>query len=461
MSDFVGKLTDWTGELAGLLWGNPLTLVILLGMGLYLTIRLGLVQIRGFRHSIGLISGTYHRPHHEGQITHFQALSTALSATVGTGNIAGVATAISLGGPGALFWMWMTAFFGMATKFTECTLSLKFRQVDANGDISGGPMYTLLHGLRMKRMAVLFASFALIASFGIGNMVQANSVVDGLGYLFPQIRDSAWLAGGVLAFLVGLVILGGVRRIARVASAIVPFMALLYVGAAILVLINHAAEIPSALATILNHALNPWAVGGAAVGEAIRWGVARGLFSNEAGLGSSPMAHAAAKTNEQVREGLVAMMEPFIDTLVICTMTGLVIVVTGAYTLQQDDLVGAALTAHAFQSSIGVAGAGVVGVGLSLFAFSTMIAWSYYGDRSARFLFGEGAVRPYRLLFTFLVMIGAAVPLKLVWNIADVTNILMALPNLLSLALLAGLAQRLKNEYFARSFMVEQEQAGS
>jgi AGCS family alanine or glycine:cation symporter len=380
---------------------------------------------------------------------------------VGTGNIAGVATAISLGGPGALFWMWMTAFFGMATKFTECTLSLKFRQVDANGDISGGPMYTLLHGLRMKRMAVLFASFALIASFGIGNMVQANSVVDGLGYLFPQIRDSAWLAGGVLAFLVGLVILGGVRRIARVASAIVPFMALLYVGAAILVLINHAAEIPSALATILNHALNPWAVGGAAVGEAIRWGVARGLFSNEAGLGSSPMAHAAAKTNEPVREGLVAMLEPFIDTLVICTMTGLVIVVTGAYTLQQDDLVGAALTAHAFQSSIGVAGAGVVGVGLSLFAFSTMIAWSYYGDRSARFLFGEGAVRPYRLLFTFLVMIGAAVPLKLVWNIADVTNILMALPNLLSLALLAGLAQRLKNEYFARSFMVEQEQAGS
>ncbi len=460
MSDFVAELTVWTGELAGLLWGNALTLVILLGMGLYLTLRLGLVQIRGFRHSIDLISGTYHRPEHAGQITHFQALSTALSATVGTGNIAGVATAISFGGPGALFWMWVTAFFGMATKFTECTLSLKFRQIDVNGEISGGPMYTLLHGLQMKRMAVLFASFALVASFGIGNMVQANSVVDGLGYLFPQLRDSAWLVGGILAFLVGLVILGGVRRIARVASTIVPFMALLYVGAAILVLINHAAEIPFALATILNHALNPWAVGGAAVGEAIRWGVARGLFSNEAGLGSSPMAHAAAKTNEPVREGLVAMMEPFIDTLVICTMTGLVIVVTGAYTLQQEDLVGAALTAHAFQSSIGVAGAGVVGVGLSLFAFSTIIAWSYYGDRSARFLFGEGAVRPYRLLFTFLVMIGAAIPLKLVWNLADVTNILMALPNLLSLALLAGLVRRLKNEYFARSFTIERERVG-
>ncbi|MFQ5642408.1 MAG: alanine/glycine:cation symporter family protein, partial [Thiogranum sp.] len=328
-----------------------------------------------------------------------------------------------------------------------------------HGEISGGPMYTLLHGLKMKRTAVMFASFALMASFGIGNMVQANSVVDGLGYLFPDVRNNSWLVGGILAFLVGLVILGGVSRIARVASAIVPAMALLYISAAILVLFNHADRIPSALATILNHALNPWAVGGAAVGEAMRWGVARGLFSNEAGLGSSPMAHAAARTDEPVREGLVAMLEPFIDTLVICTMTGLVIVVTGAYTLQRDDLVGAALTAHAFQSSLGASGAGVVGIGLSLFAFSTMIAWSYYGDRSARFLFGERAVQPYRVLYIFLVMIGAAIPLKLVWNIADITNILMALPNLLSLALLAGLAQRLKTEYFSRPFKRENSKA--
>jgi AGCS family alanine or glycine:cation symporter len=355
--------------------------------------------------------------------------------------------------------MWVTAFFGMATKFTECTLALQFRRIDDKGEIAGGPMYTLLHGLNMKKTAVMFASFALIASFGIGNMVQANSVVDGLSYLFPQVRDNAWMVGVILALLVGMVILGGVRRIARVASAIVPFMALLYVGAAILVLINHVDRIPAAFSTILNHALNPWAVGGAAVGEAIRWGVARGLFSNEAGLGSSPMAHAAARTNEPVREGLVAMMEPFIDTLVICTMTGLVIVVTGAYTVQQDDLVGAALTAHAFQSSIGVAGASVVGIGLSLFAFSTIIAWSYYGDRCAYFLFGDGAVLPYRVLYTFLVMAGAAVPLKLVWNIADVTNILMALPNLLGLALLAGLAQRLKNEYFSRPFTVAEPEA--
>jgi len=459
MNEFIAQLTAWTGQVAGALWGSGLTLLILLGMGLYLTLRMGLVQVRGFRHSVALISGGYDNPEHEGQISHFQALATALSATVGTGNIAGVATAISLGGPGALFWMWVTAFFGMATKFTECTLALNFRRVGAGGEVAGGPMYTLLHGLNMKRAATLFAVSALIASFGIGNMVQANSVVDGLGYLFPQVRDNAWLAGTVMALLVGMVILGGVTRIARVASAIVPFMALLYIGAAVLVLINHVEAIPQAFSTIINHALNPWAVGGAAVGEAIRWGVARGLFSNEAGLGSSPMAHAAARTNEPVREGLVAMMEPFIDTLVICTMTGLVIVVTGAYSIEQDDLVGAALTAHAFQSSIGVAGAGVVGVGLSLFAFSTMIAWSYYGDRSAHFLFGEGAVRPYRVLYTFLVMIGAAVPLKLVWNIADITNLLMALPNLLSLALLAGLVQRLKNEYFSRSFRIATSEA--
>ena len=449
MSDPIAVLTGWTGDLAGLLWGNSLTLLVLLGMGLYLTLRMGFVQIRGFRHSVELVSGRYSCSTDAGQISHFQALSTALSATVGTGNIAGVATAISLGGPGALFWMWMTAFFGMATKFTECTLALKFREIAPDGSIAGGPMYTLLNGLKMKRTATLFASFALVASFGIGNMVQANSVVDGLGYLYPAVRENGWLVGCVMAFLVGLVILGGVNRIAHVASAIVPLMALMYVSAALLVLFNYADRIPQALATIFNHALNPWAMGGAAVGEAIRWGVARGLISNEAVLGSSPMPHAAARTNEPAREGLVAMLEPFIDTLVICTMTGLVIVVTGAYTIKQDDLVGAALTAHAFQSSLGPAGAAVVGIGLSLFAFSTIIAWSYYGDRSAHFLFGERAVGPYRVVFTFLVLVGAAVPLKLVWNIADITNILMALPNLLSLAMLAGLVKGMKSAYFS------------
>jgi alanine or glycine:cation symporter, AGCS family len=446
----IETLTELTGDLAGLFWNNGLTLLILLGTGLYLTLRLRFVQVTGFMHAWMLISGRLSHKTDQGEVSHFQALSTALSATVGTGNIAGVATAISLGGPGALFWMWVTAFIGMATKFTESTLALKFREVDADGTVAGGPMYTLLHGLGMKPVAILFAVFALIASFGIGNLVQANSVVDGLGYIWPGFKQYGWVMGVIMSVMVGSVILGGVRRIAVVASAIVPFMVIVYVGAALFVLVSNAAEIPAALATIFNLALNPWAAGGAAVGEAMRWGVARGLFSNEAGLGSSPMAHAAARTNEPVREGLVAMMEPFIDTLIICSMTGLVIVLSGAYQNGDDALVGAALTAHAFSLSFGDFGAMVVGFGLTLFAFSTMIAWSYYGDRSARFLFGKKAVIVYRIVYTLVIIIGAAVPLKLVWNIADISTILMALPNLLSLLLLAGLVKRMKTDYFSK-----------
>jgi len=456
MDQFLETLTTYSGNIAGLLWGSKITLAALLGVGLYLTWKMRFIQLRGIKHSFEIISGKYSSKKDVGEVSHFQALATALSATVGTGNIAGVATAISLGGPGALFWMWVTAFFGMATKFVECTLAVKFREVSPDGQISGGPMYTLLHGLKMRRMATLFAVFALLASFGIGNMVQANSVVDGLSYIYPSLKDNGWVVGVILATMVGLVILGGVKRIARVASTIVPFMALLYIAASVIVLANYASEIPNAIVTILNHALNPWAVGGAAVGEAIRWGVARGLFSNEAGLGSSPMAHAAARTNEPVREGLVAMIEPFIDTLIICSMTGLVIIVTGAYIDRPDDLVGAALTAHAFSQSLGDSGAWIVGFGLSLFAFSTIIAWSYYGDRSARFLFGEKAVMPYRVFYIMLVIFGAAVPLHLVWNVADTMNILMAVPNLVCLIFLAGLAKKLSDDYFSRPHTVTQ-----
>ena len=443
-------LTEFTGKVAGMLWNNGLTMLILVGTGLYLTIKLRFIQITGFRHSINLIRGKYTNKDDPGEVSHFQALSTALSATVGTGNIAGVATAISLGGPGALFWMWVTAFVGMATKFTESTLALKFREINDQGEVSGGPMYTLLHGLKMKRTAMLFAVFALIASFGIGNLVQANSVVDGLSFIWPELRDYGWLIGVIMAMMVGMVILGGVKRIAKVASTIVPFMAMTYIFSAFIVLMMNVEQIPQALHTIFNSALNVSAVGAAAVGEAIRWGVARGLFSNEAGLGSSPMAHAAAKTKEPVREGLVAMMEPFIDTLVVCSMTGLVIVITGAYLTADAETVGAALTAYAFSQSIGDSGAMIVGFGLMLFAFSTMIAWSYYGDRSARFLFGEQAVKPYRVIYTVLIVVGAAVPLQLVWNIADITTILMALPNLLAIFLLSALVKKIKDDYFAK-----------
>jgi len=442
-------LTELSGQLSGLLWGSWLTLGGLLGVGVYLTLRLGFVQIKGFKHSIHIIQGKYACPEDRGDVSHFQALSTALSATIGTGNIAGVATAISLGGPGALFWMWVTAFLGMATKFTESTLALKFREIDSSG-VSGGPMYTLLNGLQMRRTAMLFAFFATVASFGIGNLVQVNSVVDGLVFIEPEIKNYSWLVGLIMAGLVGAVILGGVKRIAKVAGTIVPFMAVVYITVAMIVLINEYAQIPAAISTIFNHALNPWAVGGAAVGEAIRWGVARGLFSNEAGLGSSPMAHAAATTNEPVREGLVAMMEPFVDTLVICSMTGLAIVVTGAYISAPQSVTGAALTAYAFSQSIGEAGAIIVGGGLALFAFSTIIAWSYYGDRSVKFMFGEKAVLPYRIIYTQLIIVGAIVPLQLVWNIADVTNILMAIPNLIALIFLSALVKKMKNEYFEK-----------
>jgi len=446
-------LTNCTGAIDGLLWNNLLTLSLFLLTGLFLTIRMGFIQIRGFKHAIQVVRGKHDNPDDDGEVNHFQALSTALSATVGTGNIAGVATAISLGGPGALFWMWMTAFVGMATKFTSCTLAVKFRNIDPDGSVAGGPMYTLLNALNMRVTAIVFAVFAVIASFGIGNLVQANSVVDGISYLIPIMKtaDGEFLkfgAGIIMAVLVGLVIIGGVKRIAKIASYLVPFMTIIYVLAAVVVLLNHIADIPAAFSTIFYYAFNPYSIGGAVLGEAVRWGVARGVFSNEAGLGSSPIAHAAAKTNEPVREGLVAMLEPFIDTIIICTLTGLVIIVSGVYIDRPDELVGAALTASAFSESLNTFGASVVGFGLSLFAFSTMVAWSYYGDRAIKFLFGDVAVLPYRIVFVFFILVGSTVKLELVWNIADITNLLMAIPNIISLLLLATFVKRLSDQYF-------------
>ncbi len=447
-------LDQFLGDTASLLWGNPITLILLLGTGLYLTIRLGLVQVVAFRQGWRALRGTDGRAGGAGQISPFQALSTALSGTIGTGNIAGVATAIALGGPGALFWMWVTAFFGMATKFAETTLAVRYREVGPDGTIAGGPMFTLLHGLNMKKMAILFAAFTLIASFGIGNMVQANSVVDGLTFMVPNLRADddimGWMAliiGLTMAVLVALVIIGGVKRIAMIASAIVPFMAVVYMIGAFIVIVANIEAVPAAVATILNLALNPWAAGGGAIGLAIQYGVARGMFSNEAGLGSSAMAHAAAKNGDPPREGSVAMLEPFIDTIVVCTLTGLAIVVTGAYIDRADDVVGASLTATAFSTTLGPFGAMVVGFSLMLFAFSTMIAWSYYGDRSAYFLFGDRAVMPYRIAFVILIVIGATIPLGMVWNFSDIANILMAAPNLIALILLAGLVKKLRDDY--------------
>ena len=450
MDNFITRLTDLTGTMAGYAWGIP-SIILLVGTGLYLTIRLNFIQIRGFKRSFQLITGKYDRKDDPGEVTHFQALSAALSATIGTGNIAGVATAIAFGGPGAVFWMWVTAIVGMASKYTSCMLALKFRYVHPNGEVSGGPMYTLRDGLKMPGLGAVFAVFALIASFGIGNMVQANSVVDGFIFVAPQAAEHKLVIGMVMAMAVGLVIIGGIKRIAKVASRIVPFMAIAYCGSAMLILVMNIDKIPSAFATIFNYALNPWAVGGGVIGSALHYGVARGVFSNESGLGSAPMAHAAARTTEPVREGLVAMVGPFIDTIVICTMTALVIIVMGAWgDAKPEGLNGAALSAFAFQQGLGKIGGWIVGLGLVFFAYSTIIAWSYYGDRSAEYLFGERAVLPYRMVYTVLVVVGAYVPLKLVWNFADIANILMALPNLISVILLVGLVKKLSNEYFHR-----------
>jgi AGCS family alanine or glycine:cation symporter len=351
-------------------WGPPL-IVFLLFVGIFLTIRYRFLQVGKFRHAIDLISGKYDDPKEEGEITHFQALSAALSATIGTGNIAGVATAIAAGGPGAVFWMWITGALGMANKFASASLGLRFRVIHPDGSASGGPMYYLERGMKLKFMGWLFAFFAAVASFGIGDMVQANSVAKPLE---EHLGIPSYVTGLIAAFLVGLVIIGGIKRIGKVASRIVPFMCIVYVGSALLVLLLHFDKIPGALALIFAKAFTPTsAVGGflgATVAQTIRFGVARGLFSNEAGLGSASIAHSAAKTKEPVREGLVAMIGPFVDTLVICTMTALVIIITGAW---NSGLTSSPLSAHAFELGLPHFGTWIVTFGLVFFAFSTMI----------------------------------------------------------------------------------------
>ncbi len=462
------RLNELLNTIDGFMWGWT-TIILLVGTGLFLTARLLFIQVRHLGHAIACVLGRYDQPEESGDISHFKALSTALSATIGTGNIAGVATAIAAGGPGAVFWMWVTALVGMATKFTSCTLAVKYRRIHEDGSASGGPMHFLSLGLRNKVLGTLlggaFALFGMVASFGIGNMVQANSVVGGLSYLMPaslqtggftfwtgfQITWMSLITGLTLSFLTGIVILGGIKRIANVAGIIVPFMCAFYILGAVVILVLHAPAIPGALALIVKHAFTPYAVGGGAAGiairETIRYGVARGVFSNESGLGSAPIAHAAAKTSEPVREGTVAMLGPFIDTIIICTMTALVILVTGAHESEFD---GGALTAYAFEKGLFGYGQYLVGFGLMFFAYSTLIVWSYYGDRCAEYLFGERAIPVYRWIYVACITIGAVGGLKVIWTIADIFNALMAIPNLIGLILLSGIVVRETRSYCAR-----------
>jgi alanine or glycine:cation symporter, AGCS family len=446
-------LRHWIGKIDSWAWG-PVMITLLVGTGLYLTVRLGLIQIRMFPHALRALRGDFDSPEDEGDISHFQTLAAVLSATIGTGNIAGVATAIAAGGPGALVWMWVTAAVGMVTKYAESLLSHKYRVFRGDGMAAGGPMYVLERGLGLRWLGILFAVFAGIASFGIGNMVQSNSVADALNATFGI---PAWVSGLAIALLAGVVILGGIKRIAVVASRIVPIMAAGYVFAGLVVLIARIDAIPAALMLIVYEAFTPSAAAGgflgATVAQGIRYGVARGVFSNEAGLGSAPMGHAAARTNEPAREGFVAMLGPFIDTIVICTITGLTIVVSGAWQWVDSagaQLSGAPLTSAAFGDVLGNVGEFVVSIGLVLFAFSTIISWSYYGDRCFQYLFGDGAVLPYRVIYTLIIPIGAIARLETVWGLSDIANALMALPNLIALLLLSGVVLAETRSYINR-----------
>jgi len=437
-------------KIDGVVWG-PVTIILLFGTGILLSVILKVVQIRKFFYAWKLISGKYDNPEDHGEITHFQALCAALSATIGTGNIAGVGTAVAVGGPGAVFWMWLTAILGMGLKYGECLLSLKYRTIHEDGTVSAGPMYYLERGLGQKWLGMLFALFAAVASFGIGNMVQANSVAEPVQTYFhiPKL-----MTGLVIGGLVYAVIVGGIKRIGHVASALVPFMTVFYVLGSLWILFANLQAVPAAFGIIFHDAFTGSAAAGgfagAAVWQAIRFGVARGVFSNEAGLGSAPIAHGAAQTEEPVREGLVAMLGPFIDTIVICSMTGLVIILTGAY---QSGETGAVLTANAFDSALPGIGGYIVAFGIICFAFSTAISWSYYGDRAVEYLFGEQLgprmVTPYRVVFCLLLPVGAYMKLSLVWTVSDITNALMAWPNLIALVGLSPVIVRLTREYFA------------
>jgi len=569
-------MTNFLGKVAGYIWSMPLV-ILLVGTGIYFSIRLIFPQLRRIGHSIAITRGKYDDPSDAGDITHFQALCAALSATVGVGNIAGVATALHAGGPGALFWMWVSAFFGMVTKYAECTLSQKYRVVHSDGTVSGGPMYYIEKGLgkNFKWLAVLFATCGLIATFGAGNMVQSNSltiafadqfatqkfynetplselnegmgvsIVDGAEFLIKS-RDGRTLEvdisravtvgdllhtinnhpenppgfviaeiatdnnsieitdlthgehefmlvsqynsksveelgftnddgnmnkvddakistfipenfllkailGVIISVVVGLVIIGGIRRIGKVASRLVPVMSSIYVAGALFIILWNYNMIPESFSLIFKHAFTPTAAtggfAGATVLYTITWGVKRAAFSNEAGLGSAPIAHAAAKTKEPVREGLVAMMEPLIDTLVICTMTALVIIITGEWTTKADSSV---LTKNAFNTGIPYFGGFIVAIGLILFAISTSISWSYYGDRCAEYLFGKNAIIPYRWIYVIALFIGAVVELELVWNFSDITLGMMALPNLIAIIALSGVVVSLTKDYFSR-----------
>ncbi len=445
-------LDDILNQLAGIIWGPFVLIPLLFGTGIWLSIRLGFVQVRKLGAALKLAFVRRHDgKEEEGDVSHYQALATALAATVGVGNIAGVATAIHLGGPGAVFWMWLSAFFGMAAKYSEAFMGVRFRTIDDRGEVSGGPQYYLkkaIPGGFGTFLSLFFAIAAVVASFGIGNMTQSNSVAAAMHDTFGV---DPLIVGIVLAVATAIVLLGGIKSIANVTSALVPLMIVFYVVAGLVVLGINWQGIAPAFAQIFGDAFTGTAaVGGftgSVIAQAIQFGIARGIFSNESGMGSAAIVAAAAKTKHPVRQGLVSMTQTFIDTMIVVSITGLVIVTTGVW---KDGATGSVLTAQGFSTGLpGTGGGIIVAIGLIFFAYSTVLGWAYYGERNVERLFGTKLVIPYRVLFSIIVFFGATMELATVWTFSDIANGLMALPNLVGLLICSGLIARETKAYLA------------
>ena len=445
------QLEALTGEFVSVVWGLPLVFALCFS-GLFFTVYFGFPQLRFFKHAIEVVSGKYDDKKDAGEISHFQALCAALSATVGLGNIAGVAVAISLGGPGAVFWLWVAGFIGMATKFTEVTLALKYREVKANGVVHGGPMFTIKNGLSKKfyPLAWIYAFFVILSSFGAGNMFQSNQMAS---VLSSSLNVPTWLSGLIFCIFASLVLIGGIKRIGKVTEKLVPLMVAIYVGGALGILAVNYVNLPGIFSMIFTDAFTGTAAVGGFAGvafkEVVVMGIRRATFSNEAGMGSAAMAHSAAKSTP-IQEGIVALLEPFIDTIIICTITALALLSTGAWT--ESGIAGSDMTAWAFESVYGVYGRGIVTLTVTLFAFSTIISWSYYGEQGVTFIFGEKGIRYYRYVFIAFIFLGAIAQLQLVLNVSDAVYGLLAIPNLIGTYFLLNKVKTSLKEYQATNF---------
>jgi AGCS family alanine or glycine:cation symporter len=438
----------------------PLIIIVLVIGGLFYTLRYGFINLRLFRHSLDVIRGRYDKPDHEGEVSHFKALTSALSATVGLGNIAGVALAIAAGGPGAVFWMWLTALFGMSMKFSSCTLALLYRRTHADGRVLGGPMIYLEDGLKEvspslapvgKALAILFAGLCIVASMGGGNLFQTNQTYSVFRSVIFESPEAApgwlpWVAGILLAIPAGLVIIGGIRRIGEVTSKMVPTMCLFYCGVCLLIVVMNVSQVPALISSIFTSAFSLQALYGGIIGVLVQ-GMKRAAFSNEAGLGSAAIAHAAAKTDEPVREGVVAMIGPFIDTILVCTMTALAILITDSHTSGAGE--GVAITLNAFQQ-VGTVAPYILFIAVFVFAFSTVIAWGYYGERATEYLFGMKGILAYRIVYVGVIVVGPVLSLSAVVDFADMMLLSMAFPNILGMLLLSGKVKGLVNDYVRR-----------